>query len=467
MKYIGRNLLTLLISFFILNSCKNPDDNGLDLIPADQISSILVDTSTVRAVTIREDTLITTGLLQHPLGYLQDPQIGTTEANLAIALNLPSPGLKFGKTAVLDSAILVLNYGKEFYGSSGLPFIINVYQLNEKIKPNIAYYNTKTWSFNPTIIGSRTVNSFPLNDSLRLTDIVVGKADTIRKAPPQLRIPINSSFINSNFLKADSSKFSDNVRFNNFINGLYVTIDHSNNANGIVFFNLASGGKNGLDLYIKTPNGSIIDTTFLHFGITKDSTAATIKHTYSTAIQTQLNNPTQQFSTVYTQPMGGLRTKINFPFINSLKALGKIIINKAELVVTLEGSSNILYGASPRLILYRTDIADQRQPVPDNNSGQTLNVNADPRVLDPTLFGGYYDMINKRYKFVITSYIQDILSGKLTQYNTYIAPVYTDNSLSSQILSSATGSTAARSILGGGNSGNYRMKLNIIYTRLK
>jgi hypothetical protein len=286
--------------------------------------------------------------------------------------------------------------------------------------------------------------------------------------PPQLRIPINSSFIRTNFFNADSTRFVDNTKFNNFIKGLYVTVDHSNNSSGIVFFNLASDRRNGLDLYYKTTAGTVIDTAFRHFGVARDSTAATIKHTYSPAVQTQLNNPGQQFSTVYTQPMGGLRTKINFPFIAALKQkLPNILINKAELVVSIEGGSDNIFTAAPRMILYRTDIADQRQPLPDNNTGQTQAGTSDPRVLTPDQFGGFYDAAKKRYTFIITAYIQDILNGKLNQYDTYIAPVYLDDPLNKLLFPAATGSTAARSILGGGSNATYKMKLNIIYTELK
>jgi hypothetical protein len=472
MKHLVQGLLTLLISLFILNSCKNPDDIGLDIAPGEEINSLFIDTVTVRSTTVREDTFSTIGLSQHPLGYLQDPVIGTTESSLALALSMPLAGtVHFPKTAVLDSAVLVLNFGKEFYGSNTVPFIINVYQLNEKFNPTSGYSSNKTWNYNPTVIGSKVVGAFNLKDSLKITDIVTGKADTQKTVPPQLRIPISSSFINSNFLKADSLRFTDNTRFNNFIKGLYISVDRSNNPSGIVFFNLssttASNQLNGLDVYYKSTSGTITDTIVNHFGITTDSTAASIKRTYTAAVQTQLNNPQQSFSTVYVQP-GGLRTKINFPFLNSLKnKLGKVIINKAELVIPLDANSNILYGPAPRLILYRTDIADQRQPVPDNNTGQGQSA-PDPRVIpEPIVFGGFYDAVNKRYKFVITSYIQDILSGKLTQYDTYLAPIYTNEQPSRLISAQATGSTVARSVLGGGSNSTNKMKLNIIYTRLQ
>jgi hypothetical protein len=41
-------------------------------------------------------------------------------------------------------------------------------------------------------------------------------------------------------------------------------------------------------------------------------------------------------------------------------------------------------------------------------------------------FGGFYDSSKNQYKFQITSYIQDILKGKLKQYDTFIAPVNVD-----------------------------------------
>ncbi|MHB1179930.1 MAG: DUF4270 family protein, partial [Daejeonella sp.] len=110
------------------------------------------------------------------------------------------------------------------------------------------------------------------------------------------------------------------------------------------------------------------------------------------------------------------------------------------------------------LLMYRTDIASQRQFTPD--------FGIDPAVsLQDGLFGGFYDAAKKRYTFVVTTYIQDILKGKLKQYDTFIAPVNLNYNRSTGPL--ASGTTASRAVLGGGKPGvTYKMKLNIIYSKI-
>ena len=460
MKYTGRDLLILLISLFILSSCQSSDEIGLDVTPSDQINGTLLDTITVKTRTVSEDPFITSGLLQHPLGVLSDPELGETQSDLAIALTMPSIDLKLQDLPVLDSAILILKYGKEFYGTQNAPYTINVHQLNEKFRASDSYLNTKTWQYNSEIIGGVSINKFRIADSLYTVKRRKGRSDTVLKVAPQLRIPLNPSFVISSLLNTDTANFRDNAKFNNYFKGLYLTLERTPDLNGMVLFNLQTDSISGLTLYYKTVNGNVIDTIDAHFSIASDSTAASIKHTYSTKVQSQLNNPSQKFDNVYVQPLSGLRAKVDFPYINKLKTLGNIIVNKAELVVTLADGSDAVFSASPRLIFYRTDIADQRQFLPDNSG-------IDPRSLSDANFGGFYDSTKKRYVFTITSYIQDILSGKLQQYNTYLAPIFTDADRASLHLPASTGSTAARSILNSGSSASpYKMKLNIIYTKL-
>ena len=460
MKYIGRDLLILLISLFILSSCQTSDEVGLDVKPSDQINGTLLDTTTVKTSTVIEDPFITNGLLRHPLGMLTDPELGETESDLALALALPLTDLKLKDLPILDSAILVLKYGEEFYGTKNAPYTINVHQLNEKFRASDSYLNTKAWQYNSEIIGGVSVNNFNLTDSVYIVKRRKGIPDSVIRVAPQLRIPINTSFIVSNFLKADTANFHDNTKFNNYFKGLYLTLERTPDLNGMVLFNLQTDSISGLDLYYKTVNGTTVDTVDAHFSIASDSTAASIKHTYSAKVQSQLNNPNQKFDKVYVQPLSGLRAKVNFPYLNKLKALGDIIVNKAELVITLADGSDAVFGAAPRLIFYKTDIADQRRFLPDNDG-------IDPRSLSDVNFGGYYDSTKKRYVFTITSYIQDILSGKLQQYDTYLAPIFTSADRTALHLPAATGSTAARSILNSGSSTSpYKMKLNIIYTKL-
>ena len=460
MKLYKLDLLTLLISLFILGGCQNSDSIGLDVNPKTDINGNFIDTITIGTATVREDSVVTNSLSQYPLGYLNDPLLGKTTANIALSLNLVSAGITFGTSPVLDSAVLVLHYGDEFYGESTSQLEFEVYQLIAPLIISKAYFNTYAHNFNNTLIGSKSAR-VNIKDSIRITEIITGKPDIQKTKAPQIRIPIGSSFINTNFLNANASNFSTEDLFRKFIKGLYLKVNQaqSTGPGGIAFFNLSDSSR--LEVYYKSKNGTAIDTTRVTFPIRSSSTpvAAEFKHDYSgTPVQTQLANTSVQYDVNYMQGLAGLRTRIRFPYLDKLKSQGNITINKAELIVSVEGGTDS-YKPASRLLMYRTDIANQRQLLPDFST--------DPAVSMTDLsFGGFYDAANKRYKFVITTYIQDILKGKLKQYDAFLAPVsFNYNRSSGPVVS---GTTAARTAIGSGKGGvTYKMKLNIVYSKIK
>src|ERR1700759_1319796 len=107
MKFFRLDLLTLLISLFILNSCKNQDTVGLGVNANGKLSGSLVDTSTIVINTVLEDSVVTSGQTgKNPLSYFNDPVFGTTESSIATNLNLPGSAaysLPSG-TITIDSA---------------------------------------------------------------------------------------------------------------------------------------------------------------------------------------------------------------------------------------------------------------------------------------------------------------------------------------------------------------------------
>lgn len=461
MKYIKLDLLTLLISLFIFSSCEKTGTIGLDIAPEDSLKSVFTDTITVNALTTKEDSVITSNISQNPFGFLTDPVFGTTEANLALALNLPSDNYSFGTSPSLDSAVLVLKYGDEFYGDSlASNYAISIHQLKSVFNTSKSYYNTNTWgdySTEPVIGSVNNVKRFAWNDSTSITAIIKGGPDKpATKVAPQIRIRLSSDFINNYFLSANAkSKLTNNATFSAFLKGLFVTINKngSTGAGGIIFFNLQST-VSALEVYYKTPNGSAIDTNVATF---KAVGASQIKHSRGTIIQAQLNNPNPDPPVVYVQPLAGLRTKLHFPFIKGLKKDGNISVNKAELVVTVTDADDNIFKPAPRLTLYQLDIAGQRKPVPDNAIG------IDNRFLDERIFGGFYNATTKTYTFNITSYIQDLINKPIDQYDTFIAPI--DLPLTGRSNISPAATTAARAILGGKNHPQSPIKLKITYTR--
>ncbi len=151
MKFFRLDLLTLLISLFILNGCKNQDTVGLGITSSGQAKGTLVDTATIATNTVLEDSIVTVVLGKNPLAYFNDPVFGTTEANIASSLDLPGSTayvLPTG-TITIDSVRLVLRFADGFYGDSvASNYKLNVYQLNEQFNKSTTYYNTKQWNYN-------------------------------------------------------------------------------------------------------------------------------------------------------------------------------------------------------------------------------------------------------------------------------------------------------------------------------
>ncbi|MFD0940116.1 DUF4270 domain-containing protein [Pedobacter boryungensis] len=470
MKFSKLDLLTLLISLFLFASCENTSTIGLEVDPSSAIQGSLVDSITITSRTIKEDEISTVSAVRHPLGYMKDPLFGTTESSLAMAVNLPNDAYDFGTTPVIDSAILVLNYGSEFYGDSTLTYSIDVHPLNINISKESSFLSNRNWTYNNQLIGNKTGKLYPTT-KYKVNDIVVGKADTLKTVTPQIRIPLDKTFIQNNIANLSSASLKTNSDFNGAFNGLHVQINKTNSTGngGIAFFDFA-GTTSALVLYYKKQNATtttLKDTVSINFPIVNPVVAATIKHDYSgTPVANQLAAPTVQQPVTYLQPLVGLRNKITFPYLSKFAAnIGKIVINKAELVIDVSTGTDVLpYGAAPRLSLYRYDIAEQRQNVPDNNAA-TQYTSGDPRSLDPRIFGGYYNSVTKQYVFVVTSYIQDLLDGKTTDYGTFLATTPTNEY---QIYPSI--STAARSVIGSFKkspvAGDNLMKLNIYYTKI-
>ena len=147
------------------------------------------------------------------------------------------------------------------------------------------------------------------------------------------------------------------------------------------------------------------------------------------------------------------------PNINQLKQLGAIYINKAELILSVEGGSDAPFAPAPRMILYQTDIASQRKLVPDLDP-------YDARFLSVGGFGGLYSSTSKTYTFNLTAYIQDLLIGKSKQYALYIAPTETDMSNLANVIKPSAG-VASKVVLGSGkSSANFKMKLRVKYSLL-
>ncbi len=460
MKFIKLDLLTLLVSLFILGSCQNPTGIGLDVDPNIAIESKLIDTSTVLTKLQKQDSIVTNYTDQTVLGYFNDPVLGKTTASIAVGLTMPKANFTFGTNPVLDSAILVLPYNS-FYGDSlNASFAVEVRQLAEALynETNKSYYSTKVWQRASPIIGSKTIRG-NYRDSIILQNIRKGLTDTVKKVPGQLRIKLDPSFVQNNIVNLDSLKKISNLIFNNYIKGLIVSVNKgaTTGQGGLFSFDTKTAGSARIDIFYKSTNTTgTIDTllnTFAINGINGDAATELNWDITGTAVKTELESTTNNNSLLYFKGLGGTRVRVDFPYIQKLKALGdNVAVNRAELVFTVDGASDAIYKPIPTLKIFRWDIAQRMQRIPDDSPN-------DPRFLGPGFVGGFYNTNKKTYTFNVTGYVQDLIAGKITNYGTFIMP--------SEFVPTAGLNNLERSILGGGNNPNYQVKLRVFYTNLK
>jgi hypothetical protein len=474
MKFTKLDLLTLLISLFLFASCNDSNTLGLDLDPNDAIQGALVDSLTIQTKTVADEPVGTyfgaaapANPVRVPFGYLVDPLFGTSEASLAMAVNLPNSAYSFGTNAVIDSAVLVLPYGGQFYGdTTSTVYSIDVRQLNKDLTTESSFLSNKEWAAGTTVAGTFNGRIKP-NTRVTYTDVVPGKADTAKTDPASLRIRLDNNFINQNIVNKGSSIFINNATFNAAFKGLHISINKTNvkGTGGIMFFDFASTNASPrLDIYYRKQNATTAtatDTVAASFPITQNvnPVAATIKHDYTgTPVAVQLADASnKQYDVTYLQPMAGLRNKISFPYLkNFAKNIGsKVVINKAELIVEISAGTDVApFVPSQALALYQYDLAGQRTLIPDQNSNDLRYTGN---------FGTRYDIGKKRYTFIVTGYIQDLLDGKTTDYGTYLAPA---PNLPAEYGINPSIATANRSVIGSFINSNQKVKLNIYYTKI-
>jgi hypothetical protein len=140
--------------------------------------------------------------------------------------------------------------------------------------------------------------------------------------------------------------------------------------------------------------------------------------------------------------MSGLRTYVTFPNIMNWNNKGPIVINRAELLIKLDGPTvTSSFNPPPQLYLVAFDSTLRTYYFPIDFSDATSN------------YGGTYNSSTQEYSFNIPRHIQAILAGR-------------KHNLGFFILSEASSQNAQRVVLYGAGKVNSRTRLRITYTQL-
>lgn len=450
-----KNILKYLFAFLMiaLSACKDEETAGLSILPeGDRINTIRIDSSTLILTTnydatIQSDENTVLGLSLQ-LGNYIDPVFGRTSASFYSNVNIgftPSFGDVNGLAA--DSLVLTLDYSTVYGSTDGIPLHVKAYEMLETMDLATEYKNDQYF---------KVENSAPIADQV----VNVNSEDSITidavKLAPHMRIRLSPTLSQRIIQAYLDTNLSTNADWQAIFKGLYVTTENVNNNIGgaIAAFNPLST-LTGVTLYY---HNNTNDSLKYYFSLAGNSRVNHYDHDYSIAqqsVKTALTNPTVQYDNAFVQGFGGIKIKLQIPFLKQLNDLGSIVVNKAELVLPVENGSNITFKAPSRLLLSRLD---------SDNSEHVLQDYLIP--INQTIqYDGYYSATDKAYHIVMTNEVQKILRGVYTSTDFILSvPFIRDEDY--QIQSSIdrlSSYTPSRAILTSGNNTN-KPKLIIDYS---
>jgi hypothetical protein len=427
-------LLVALVSLLIASCTKEISPIGTKLLdPVDLLSMGYTDTVQIVAYTIPDDSVYTLNLKYAQVGSMYDPIFGRTNATFYSQVFISSARTRFGTNPVFDSAFLYLPYIAS-YGDTLSNMKLNVYALTESILDSVHSYSNRTVSYN-------------VNDPLGEISFLPKPHDSSyydgKKHAPVLRIPINGVFGNY-VLAADTTSLNTVKAFVEYFKGISIVADAQNSVGKGCIISLDLSTSNS---YIKMYYHNTEDTATYLFNInTNCSHFQNYEHYgYADAIpilKQQLEGNTslgQEF--LFAQGLGGIKIKIEFPYLKQSFNPQKTILNDAQLI--LGNSSTSAVFTNPTYISLRgVGEAGTTNPtsIVDENEGADY-------------FDGTYNKSSNSYRFRITRYVQQLLSGKVN-----------DNGL--HLIIPSSGLNGTRLVLNGTSSPQSDLKLYLRYSKL-
>lgn len=433
--FLRQLILIAFISLLISSCTKEISPIGLKLLdPIDLLSMGYTDTVTIKAYTIPDDSVYTSTLKYAQIGSMYDPIFGRTTATFFSEAIITTARVRFGTNPVFDSAFLYLPYSGS-YGDTLSNMTLHVYQLTESILDSVHAYSNKTVSYDVNKpLGEITFQPRP-NDSSYYEG---------EKHIPMLRIPINSTFGNY-ILAADTNSLNTISAFVTYFKGISIVAEPQNTKGkgSILSFDLST-----VNSYIKMYYRNTEDTTSVIFEV---STACSHFQNYDhygygeaiPMLKQQLDGNIslgQQF--LFAQGLGGIKIKIEFPYLTKSFDPKKTVINDAQLILGNASVSDVFKNPSS---LTLREVGEKGTTNPQN-------------IVDEDEGSGYFDgsyyTSTNSYRFRISRYIQQLLTGEV-------------NNNGIHLLIPSSGANASRLVLNGTSSPQSDLKLYLRFTKLQ
>jgi hypothetical protein len=439
-RFLMRKVVFLSAIFFLvqLMSCKKDGELSPDFENGD-LSIHFTDTFSVFTQVVQEDSLRTDLATRKLLGLYNDPIFGPVSSSIYTQVQTNGANLDFGTSPVLDSVVLTLDYDG-LYGD-GNPMTVQVFKLTSALDLNTDYYSNSIVSHEMSPIAEQTFTPDILNKVS-----VISNGDTIA-ADPHVRIKLDNSF-GQDILS--NSPYINNAAFTSIFNGLCIKVKDSVTAPIV-------GKKKGSIAYFDMTSSLSTVSIYYHYGFSLEPLQynfvinsegvnfSRFEHNYAgTDIEAHLNDlPSKDTTVTYISTMSGVKTKIEIPHIKELIKDGSVVINKAELIFTIEdGTESDIDNPLSKLSLVGIDAEGNSTFLPDFYEGDDH-------------YGGAINYFSafKNYSFNITRHVHDLLYETTTDYGMYL-------------IASGSSTSANRTVLSSENSLSYKIKLEITYSKI-
>jgi hypothetical protein len=421
------SIFIIVILSIVVISCQlqGDEDIGLEIpVDTDNFGMYFTDTVTVTTSTVLLDSVATTNTGYLITGQYVDGKVGkvTARSYLGVGLNDTAPDIE--NKAVYDSLVLMLDYDAYSYGDTTQLQSLYVHSLTEQLNESKTYYAFDQASYKTTPIGSQSFRARPYTQQplhLKLTDDL-GK---------------------ELFELAKNNLLSSETDLKTYLHGL--ALIPGNDDNGSILRFTVDSDSTIIRLYYHENN---LDTEAFTYDF-KISNGGTYFNQFSSdRSQTSLASLQQTFQAVkadltqeetYIQGGISLNTRIDIPYLRSLKSMGMFAINKAELIVEPVAGSYSTTVPLPQS-LFLQEVNGSNWIV--SSGVQYMYVKADN--INNTRF----------YSYDLTSYVNAVLDEDTpSKKGLLLSLPAADNRI-----------TLQRLVLGSGNNPDYKVKVQIYYT---
>lgn len=367
-------IAALVVAAFIASACTEDESSlGIGLVDSGMVyqgqrHTLLAD----NALSVRDDSLLTTNYSYGILGSYHDAQFGTVKSVLYTQIALPADNtdINFGQM-VIDSVVATYRI-RTLYPDTArtYQFHIEVMQLDEVLLSDTTYYSFDSLKVNQSAV---------FFDE----DVTVAPGDTV------LRLSLSDDIIDVLARQASADEFLQATK------GLRIRTTDAGDEGmvGIDFTHVDTR----LDVYYR-PSASDVTNNIYHFMLGNNACRFTrFEHDYTGSV-TGGTDSLAGDQTLYLEPLGGYNILVSFDAaIKSFKESHPwATVHWAELLLPVNASADALRPGSVLAL-----------KMGESAHGTYINDLIDPVLL--AAYDGKYDEESKCYRLRVTQHVQGLL----------------------------------------------------------